>query len=235
MTGRLKVWVTRARPGAERTAERLAAAGFTPIVAPLLNIVPLTPALPVVNHFDGLVFTSANGVAAFVALAGAEATLDHPVFAVGAATARAATQAGFRTVVSADGDARDLAVLIRRRGAGPRLLAPGADRPAADLSALVGGAAEVAPLIVYRAEPTAAPAPEAFDAVLIHSPRAAQALATRLALQNAGACAAVAISPAAAEPLFSLGFATLFVAERPDEPAMFAALKAALGKPPADV
>ena len=200
-----------------------------------MDIIPLTPTLPDPSHFSGLVFTSANGVTVFVALAGAEATLDHAVFAVGAATARAATQAGFRTVVSADGDARDLAALIRSQAAGLRLLAPGAERPAADLPALVGDAAQITPLIVYRAEPTAAPAPAAFDAVLIHSLRAAQALATRLAVSDAGGSAAVAISQAAAEPLRGLGFATVAIAATPDETAMFAALKAALGKPPSDV
>lgn len=54
-------------------------------------------------------------------------------------------------------------------------------------------------------------------------------------MSDAGESAAVAISQAAAEPLRGLGFATVGIAATPDETAMFAALKAALGKPPSDV
>ena len=36
-----RVWITRAEPGASRTAARLEAMGLTPIVRPLLAIQPL--------------------------------------------------------------------------------------------------------------------------------------------------------------------------------------------------
>ena len=45
MTPIRRVWVTRAEPGAARTADRLTALGFTPIVAPLLTLAPLPGAL----------------------------------------------------------------------------------------------------------------------------------------------------------------------------------------------
>ena len=45
MTPIRRVWVTRAEPGAARTADRLTALGFTPIVAPLLTLASLPGAL----------------------------------------------------------------------------------------------------------------------------------------------------------------------------------------------
>lgn len=198
-------------------------------------------------------FTSANGVAAFAALGGVERFAALPVFAVGQATAAAAGAAGWRQVVSADGDAGDLAALIRREGTGlrllapntrPRLLAPGAEQPAADLPALTGDAAALTPLPVYRAEPTPDAAPDDFDAVLVHSPRAARELAVRMSPDAAGRSTgarstggriAVAISEAAAAPLTGPVFARIAIAPRPDEASLITTLKAALGKPPADV
>lgn len=207
-------------------------------------------------------FTSANGVAAFAALGGVERFAALPVFAVGQATAAAAGAAGWRQVVSADGDAGDLAALIRREGTGLRLLAPntrprllapnqglrllapGAEQPAADLPALTGDAAALTALPVYRAEPTRDAAPDDFDAVLVHSPRAARELAVRMSPDAAGRSTgariatgriAVAISEAAAAPLTGPVFARIAIAPRPDEASLITTLKAALGKPPADV
>jgi uroporphyrinogen-III synthase len=215
--------------------------GCDPVVAPLIGIRPLTPALPPADTFDGLVFTSPNGVAAFAALFGAglpgvEAFRDRPVFAVGEATAAAAADAGWPRALSADGDVHDLARLIVREAAGLRLLAAGAETPSADLGALVGEAATVSPLAVYRAEPTDAAAPDAWDVVLIHSPRAGRELAARLEpVRGAGGRTLVAISRAAAAPLEQAGFARIMVASRPDEASLIETLKAVLGKPPADV
>ncbi|WP_392354638.1 hypothetical protein V8F63_04600 [Brevundimonas sp. LF-1] len=40
MTPIRRVWVTRAEPGAARTADRLTALGFEPVVVPLLTLAP---------------------------------------------------------------------------------------------------------------------------------------------------------------------------------------------------
>src|SRR5690606_27759634 len=82
-----RVWVTRAEPGAGRTAERLAALGFEPMVVPLLAIRPLPCPPPDLTGMAALAFTGRNGVDAFAALT-AERGL--PVFAVGDATAERA-------------------------------------------------------------------------------------------------------------------------------------------------
>jgi len=218
----VRVWVTRARPGADRTAERLTARGFTPVVIPLLAIQPLDVAIDLTG-VQALVFTSTNGVAAFTAL-----TPDRvlPVLTVGDATARAAREAGFADVRSADGDLIALAALIRTGAAGLSILHPCAAEPAGDLAAEVGDAATVGSIPVYGTQETHAAPPGTWDAVLIHSPRAARALSV-----DASGRIAVAISPAAAAPLAAMGFGEVRIASAPTE----AALLAALGNPGPDV
>ena len=224
-----RVWITRARPGAERTAERLRGLGLTPVIAPLLVVEPLQPALPDLDAYDGLVFTSPNGVDAFAALTPQR---DRPVLAVGDATADAARRIGFQDVRSAAGDLTDLARLIAALPGAPRLLAALAETPAGDLVdavARAGGEANIESVSVYRTVETAPAPPDAFDAVLIHSPRAGRRLAALRpsGLERAGI---VCISAAAAAPLAALGFATTHAAA-PDEAAMMTALQQALARP----
>lgn len=219
------VWITRAEPGATRTAERLTALGWEPLAFPLLAIRHLKPPLDL-HAVQGLAFTSSNGVSAFTALS---ARRDFKVFTVGDATARAARESGFETVRSASGDVAALGALIRQSFAGGGvILHPGAREPAGDLAVGVGGTATVRAVAVYETFETGASAPDGFAAVMIHSPRAASALAATLTPRAAFGRVAVAISPTAAEPIAGLGFAAVHVAAHPDETAM----TAALGKPP---
>ena len=224
-----RVWITRAEPGAARTAARLRDMGFEPIVAPLLAIKHLTPPVPDLAPFAALAFTSINGVVAFAALTPRR---DIPVFAVGDATAQAAHDAGFADVRSASGDLHALARLIAGAIAGADVLVPQAEIPAGDFTtALVAAGARnvsIQSLTVYRATETSAPAPALFDAVLIHSPRAGHALSKRG--HDALAHAVLAcISPAAAAPLAALRL-TPVVAKSPDETSLLTILNAALGK-----
>jgi uroporphyrinogen-III synthase len=89
-TGGGTVWITRAQPGAEATARRVQALGFTALVDPLLAIRDLTPTVDLTG-VAALAFTSANGVEAFAKLTSVR---DLPVFAVGEATAKAAARRG---------------------------------------------------------------------------------------------------------------------------------------------
>ncbi|WP_286952126.1 MULTISPECIES: uroporphyrinogen-III synthase [Brevundimonas] len=230
-----RVWVTRAEPGAARTADRLTALGFTPIIAPLLTLAPLPEALhaaPDPAAVAALALTSPNGVEAFAPLI--PRFRHHPAFAVGDATAEAARAAGFAHVRSAAGDIHALARLIAAEAPAGPLLAPGAREPAGDLPALLPDR-PVQRLPVYAAFETHAPAPEPFDAVMLHSPRAARALATILAADlprpAASGRIAICISEAAASPLRPFDFAEIRIAAAPDEPAMLSAL----GKPTAPV
>ena len=231
MTPIRRVWVTRAEPGAARTADRLTALGFTPIVAPLLTLTPLPGALdaaPAPAAVAALALTSPNGVKAFAPLI--PRFRDHPVFAVGDATAEAARAAGFANVRSASGDIHALARLIAAEAPPGPLLAPGAREPAGDLPALLPDR-PVQRLPVYAAFETHAPAPEPFDAVMLHSPRAARALAANLLRTAASGHIAICISEAATGPLRPFDFAEIRTAATPDEPGMLSAL----GKPAAPV
>ena len=152
--------------------------GWTPVVAPLLEIRTIPQVAPDLADVAALVFTSRNGVAALVDLFTASPSMPAPslpVLTVGDATAEAARAAGFGDVRSAAGDLDDLAALIRSTWTDPAavLLHPGAREPAGDLAAAVGKAAIVRALPVYEAVETGAAPPPAFDIVLLHSPRAA--------------------------------------------------------------
>ncbi len=220
----MRIWITRAEPGASRTADKLRALGHEPVVAPLLEV----HALPGPIDLDGvaaLAFTSANGVRAF---AERNAERELPTFAVGDATAAAARSAGFADVASAAGDLDALADLIaahaqRLTGA---VLAPGPREPAGDLArALAAQGVTARPLALYETLPVFPPRGMGpVDAVLIHSPKAAERLAVVMGEKTGPA--AYCISAAAAAPLGGRPFASVQWAARPDEDSLLALLPA---------
>jgi uroporphyrinogen-III synthase len=229
MTGDARrIWVTRASPGAEATAERLEALGWTPLVDPLLAVRDLSPVLDL-SGVAALAFTSLNGVNAFARL---DPDRTRRVFAVGDRTAAAARAAGFATVMSADGDVEALAALIIAEAAGldGAVLHPGALEPAGDLlSPLTAAGITARRLAVYETV-TRRPAPETLanfetlDAVLLHSPRAARILAGLLVDRPAPGLRALCLSSAVAAPLETPrqagGLESVAFAPRPDETAL---------------
>jgi uroporphyrinogen-III synthase len=229
-----RVLVTRSEPGASETAERLVGLGFQPIVEPLFDIEPIEDvSLPA---FDALAFTSANGARTFAKLSPRR---DVPVFCVGARTAEAAREEGFADVKSADGDVSALGRLIS--GAlptGARLLHSGNEESRGDLSGQLGGQTIAAVFVAtFRAMPAKSPGPALaahikgkapFDAILIHSPRAAKILSGFLTPDSArGESPApmniAAISEAAAEPLRQTA-RRVEIASTPNEEALLKAL-----------
>jgi uroporphyrinogen-III synthase len=125
-------------------------------------------------------------------------------------------------VESANGDLHRLAarLIAQGSGVGP-LLVPGAREPSGDLPALLRQHLEARALPVYEAVGTDAAAPDAFDAVLIHSARAGRALAARGPFAGQ---TAVALSAAAAAPLADRSDLEIRLAFTPDESALLAAL-----------
>lgn len=221
----MRVWVTRTRPGADRTAERLRALGHEPVVQPVLEVRP-APAKLDLEGVGLIAFTSANGVSAFAALTPRR---DLPVFAVGDATAAAARAAGFTEVRSAAGDVAALAAaLAAAPRAGAVLHAAGRPR-AGDLAA---SGVPVRTVELYETVPLAIIPPAEIDAVLVHSPHAGRTLAAaggRLPL-------VLAISEAAAATLRAISVQAIRIAARPDETALLALLPRdadALGANPA--
>ena len=219
-----RVWVTRTHPGAEATAARLVGLGFEPVVAPLLAARPIMGALLDLAGVQAIAFTSGQAVSAFAALT---AERGWPVFAVGAATAALARQAGFSTLTSADGDVAALAEVIAAARPG-LVLAPGALETAADLPALLAarGIAARAVAVYETVRASLAAPPADVGAVLLHSPKAARALAAMIAEPAAAGLEAYAISPAAAQPLAGRPFRAVHVAAQPNEAALLALLSA---------
>ena len=207
MAGRgQKIWITRAQPGADGTAERVRALGHEAVIGPLLAVQMLPDAVVDLRGVAALAFTSANGVRAFADASG-ERSLK--VFAVGAATALAARKAGFKSVLSADGDVDALAegIAVRRGELRGAVLHPGALEPAGDLvGALEKHRVEARRLILYETVPMevgseAADALSRCDAVLLHSARAAQVLARLLKQHPAPHLRALGLSKAVLKPL----------------------------------
>ena len=201
-----KIWITRAQPAAEATAARVRALGHEPFIAPLLKVEPVEGVEVDLRGVCALAFTSANGVRAFI-----EATPERAlrVFAVGAATAQAVRAAGFKNVLSADGDVEALAegIAARKRDLKGCVLHPGAAEPAGDLvGALEARGIEARRLILYDTGPAELAAEELailpeIDAVLLHSPKAAQALAAMLKEQPLPRMRALCLSKAVMKPL----------------------------------
>lgn len=203
---RKKIWITRAQPGADATAERVRGLGHDALVAPLLAVHDLEEAEIDLADVAALAFTSANGVRAFAARSGDRAL---KVFAVGGATAQAARQAGFSSVLSTNGDVEALAqgIAARRGELKGCVLHAGAAELAGDLvGALDAQGVEARRLILYETRPVAMAEDELktllrADAVLLHSPRAALALARALRGHPAPAMRALGLSKAVLKPL----------------------------------
>lgn len=203
---RQKIWITRAQPGADVTAERVRAMGHDAVIAPLLEVQVLPEATVDLRGVVALAFTSANGVRAFADKSGERAL---KVFAVGAATALAARKAGFKSVLSADGDVAALAegIAARRNELRGVVLHPGAVDLAGDLvGALEKHRVEARRLTLYETvaidpDDTAVEALCRSDAVLLHSARASEALARVLKRHPAPQMRALGLSKVVMQPL----------------------------------
>jgi uroporphyrinogen-III synthase len=225
-----KVWITRASPGAEATAERAGALGFACIIAPLLTFRSIAAEIRP-RPGEALAFTSINGVVRTAAMTDRR---DNRVFVVGDATAQAARAAGFSDVVSAAGDVQALAALIIR-AAPTAVLHLCALQTAGDLvGALRAAGVEARKLAVYEtAEKTDLPAAirtalehRTLSAILLHSPKAARTAAALLDWREKvlEAVVGIGLSSACIEPLRALPFEALIAAPQPTEDALMRAL-----------
>lgn len=231
-----RVLVTRAEPGASQTAARLRAGGHDVTVAPLLTIEPV-PANTDVAGVQALLFTSANGVAAF-----AQATPGRalPAYCVGDATGDAARAEGFADVRVAGGDVGALAnfaAASTRPEAGALLHAAGADLAGDLKGALEAQGFTVDRRVFYRAvaaealppdvDASLAADPSEVDVVLFHSARAAQAFA-RCAKPGArlNRITAVCLSDAVAAAAGARAWREVVAAQEPREAALLALIPA---------
>ncbi|CAN7467116.1 uroporphyrinogen-III synthase [Phenylobacterium sp. LjRoot225] len=222
---RKKIWITRAQPGAGATAERVRGMGHDVLVAPLLAVHNLDEVEVDLDGVSALAFTSANGVRAFSERSGARGLT---VFAVGAATALAARQAGFRSVLSTDGDVAALAhgIAARRGELKGAVLHAGAAELAGDLAgALETHGVESRRLTLYETRPVKLGEAELkpllrADTVLLHSPRAARALAAILRAHPTPQMRALGLSQAVLKPLARVKLASRTAPPYPLEAAL---------------
>lgn len=154
------VLVTRPLGSAEETASRLWAMGFEPVVAPLLRIVPRRPTLPDPGAVSAVLVTSRNALPSIPAAFHA-----CPLFAVGDSTAAAARRSGFGHVLSANGDALELAALVRASASGTALLMTASGQGHALAGELRGAGLRVVRRVAYAAKPVTVLPAAARDAI----------------------------------------------------------------------
>src|SRR5262249_27696884 len=183
-----RLLVPRPEPDSARTAEALRARGHAVTVAPVLRVEAHLDANLGGGPWAAVLITSANAARAVADHPRKETCLRVPVFCVGRHSAEAARAAGFAEVVSADGDADDLARLVAARMPArpadrPFLWLAGEDRAGDLAGALAPHGIAVRTVVIYRAvAATALPAAVrdalgagAIDGVLHYSRRSADA------------------------------------------------------------
>lgn len=231
----MRVLVTRPRPDAEATAERLRAAGHEAILDPLLSVEAIPEARLPEGPFDAVALTSVNGARALAAREELAALTGLPLYAVGKRTAAAAPSFAHTHIAGGDGAA--LVELLREKlPRGARVLHVAGEERAVELSLALAPAGIAAELfVIYRAVPAAGLSPAMLDAAQARridaafhfSPRTAATLATLA--QAAGAAAHfghithLCFSANVAAPLKAAGWPTL-IAETPTEDGLFALL-----------
>lgn len=205
-----KLLLLRPEPGLSASAARARALGLDVICCPLFRVEPLAWDAPGPASYDALLLTSANAVRC--GGQGLERLKELPVRAVGAATAAAARDAGFRVQTVGDSD---VAALLAGLPGSVRLLhLAGEDFRDVDDR-------RIDRRIVYRATAIANPhlPPPKGLVVAVHSPRAGRRFAELTATR---ACTAIAAISAAAAKQCGQGWERVEVAERPDDNSLLA-------------
>jgi uroporphyrinogen-III synthase len=209
------VLIIRPEPGFTATSERLKAMGLAVSGAPLFAVESVKWEAPDPARYAGILFTSANAVRhAGPAL---QSLIHLPVFAVGEATANAASEAGFASVVTGE---RDVAWIVARIGTlGPQSILHLTGKDTTPFDAM---GVQIDRVTVY--DSVAQPLPLAWDEwlshspiALVHSPRAAALFASHCASKDK--IALIAISDAAAQAA-GAGWESVDVAGEPRDEAM---------------
>jgi len=240
----MRLLVTRPKEDADSLSQALLEKGHEAVRCPLLTIAPDPKAAQnwqtlAKETVQGLIMTSANGVRSFCAL---EKKRTWPVYAVGDATARAAMEAGFKTVHSAQGDVASLATLIVEKvdpTKGALVHSAGSD-VAGDLKGALDSAKyRYERLVTYRADLVTALPPAIvadfkagrYDGVILYSPRTADHFVSLVKKEkiaaNLKSVTAYVLSQAVADGLKSLTFKAVQVAQAPEQAALLTLLPAA--------
>ena len=221
-----RIWITRTRPGADKSAQAFEYAGFDTVIAPLLTITPpeYLPAPPEIGAT--LLMTSQNAVGA---LSNLTDNRHWPILTVGDATAGCARALGFESVNSASGNWTDLVKLVKQTiPAGTRLVHLCGDKWRGPIVETLNAAGYKANrTIIYAALPAdQVPLNDLSDIthIAVHSPRAAKILSGFS--PSVRHITAVSISPDTDKALGAMTFKDRIIASAPNEAAMLAALGA---------
>ncbi len=183
-----RILVCRPQPGADRTAQTLRDRGFSPVICPLLQILPTDTPCPINESAIGALVVTSRQAVEYV-----HKFRDKPAYAVGRATADALSQAGFTRIRATDSDAKALSdavpgyLVLDGLAPSAHILWPCAREPAFDMvAALEQRKIACWPWAVYTAEPlmrlpsTIARqlAGGGINSVLLTSPRIAATFAT---------------------------------------------------------
>src|SRR5690349_20537420 len=105
-----KLLLLRPEPGLSQSAKRAGDLGLEVIACPLFRVEPIAWDAPDLSDYDASLLTSANAVRA--AGPGLESLRELLVYAIGAATAEAAQQAGFNIAAVGESDIEQLLAAI---------------------------------------------------------------------------------------------------------------------------
>src|SRR5476649_2522468 len=233
----MRVLITRPEREATALATALSQRGHVPVIAPLFRLDVLRPPAGFAEGLaacQAILLTSANGARA---LAQASEQRSKPILAVGDTTAATAEGLGFTSVVSAAGDGATLAQLVRARldsKAGPLLHVSGVDVATVDVGGELSlNGFEVRRFALYEARAVAtlpdsaraALEARALDVATFFSPRVSELFARLVTAaglsETCRGVTALAISPAAVDPLRILPFKAALAAARPTRQAVF--------------
>lgn len=227
------VLVTRPQPAAADLAEQLKHAGMTAYISPLMEYAAIPADLSGLHACQAIVFTSAQAAKIFAGL-----THDRSltVFAVGDASAHAASRAGFDKVHVSGGDSGNLAGMIRARAAKSeikKIFHPAGEDTAADLGKLLADdGIGVIRVPIYKAKFVENLTPEAIEAlkqgkittITLFSSRTAENFVQILKKTGLdGLCPkleAVCLSLQVAKGVKDLNWGAVHVAKSPDIAAM---------------
>ena len=205
-----KVWLTRTSPAVLDSADVWRAAGFTPLVEPLLTIetVPHTPP----SDKAVLIFTSKNGVD-HVSCQGQRA------ICVGDATAEKARDTGYRDVVSVDGTSANVTewVVENLPKTQPICHVSGQHVRGSITEDLSSAGYTAQRVIVYRSDPKPIWPKTSVSLVALYSPLAATCFAEQAKNKDVSALTAICISQTTADELSCLTMKSVIVAKHPRE------------------
>lgn len=234
------VVVTRPAEDAGETVAAVRALGFEALEAPSLTIEDTGQALPVSSLYSALMFTSSNGVRAFLRRKPGQDYFARPAYAVGDRTAALLREAGFQRVYSASGNLADMAAQIFETLPPGRIAHFRGRDVSDDASSYFQGLGDwrIDGIILYQADAVSR-IDEAVlrhlkngevSAVLFYSARSAEAFVTALVKAWPEAILsktkALCIADRVVESLGGLTWADIRVAARPDQAGMMSLLAA---------